>query len=228
MEDPLSGDRTIDTYGIKPRKDKDIIGQNSGTPKEAKGKQKDQELTGEEQTQDAPVRTTPEILETSVSEKPQMISQITPEARPAHTMQNFAAHDSPQDISPGRAGSPDGSTYTGGVTTAGNQIAHASGSGVSSGLKKAEYLRKNFLYIRDMIQKRIIYPPLARRMGWEGKVTVSFIIVSDGHVNEIEVKESSGRDILDTSAIETIRAASPFPAPPIAAQIIIPILYRLN
>jgi protein TonB len=109
----------------------------------------------------------------------------------------------------------------------GNGIAYGGGSGGQNGLTKGEYLRKNFSYIRDMIQKKIIYPALARRMGWEGKVTVSFIVVSDGRVRNIEVKEGSGRDILDKSAVETIRIASPFPAPPTEAQIIIPIFYKL-
>jgi protein TonB len=113
----------------------------------------------------------------------------------------------------------------GGIKT-GNGIAYGGGSGGQSKLK-GEYLRKNFSYIRDMIQKKIIYPALARRMGWEGKVTVSFIVVSDGRVRNIEIKEGSGRDILDKSAVETIRIASPFPAPPTEAQIIIPIFYKL-
>jgi periplasmic protein TonB len=121
---------------------------------------------------------------------------------------------------------PSDSSFGSGTTAAGNGAPSSEGPG-GSGMKKSEYLRKNFSYIRDLIQKNVIYPPLARRMGWEGKVTVSFVIFSDGRVSDIKVKESSGRAILDNSAIETVRKASPFPVPPTEAQIMVPILYKL-
>ncbi len=226
MEDsPNSGDRTFAASEIKPHRD--TVRQKVGNAKKTQRKEKAQVSTNDGQKQEAPVHTTPEILETSVSENPQIISQINPDARPADTVQSFAMLAGSHNISPGKTGSPDGSTRVKGVITTGNTVAYGRGLGGPNGLT-ADYLRKNFFYIRDMIQKRIIYPPLARRMGWEGKVTISFIIVSDGRVKNMEVKESSGRDIFDKSAIETIRTASPFPAPPIEAQIIIPILYRLN
>jgi protein TonB len=90
------------------------------------------------------------------------------------------------------------------------------------------YLRANFSYIRDMIMKRMIYPGRAREMGWQGKVKVSFVISSDGFVKDIRILESSGVEILDRNAVETVKKASPFPRPPVAAQLIIPISYRLH
>ena len=90
------------------------------------------------------------------------------------------------------------------------------------------YLKANFSYIRDMIMKRMIYPEKAREMGWQGKVKVSFVISSDGFVKDIRILESSGIKILDRNAVETVEKASPFPRPPAAAQLIIPISYRLH
>ena len=92
----------------------------------------------------------------------------------------------------------------------------------------AGYIKANFSYIRDMIIRRIIYPERAREMGWQGKVKVSFVIASDGFVKDIRILESSGIEILDRNAVETVRRASPFPRPPVAAQLIIPISYRLH
>jgi hypothetical protein len=88
MEDsPNSGDRTFAASEVKPHKD---IGQKAGTTKETRRKQKDQESTNQVQRQEVPFHTTPEILETSVSEEPQVISPINPYAKPADTVQSFA------------------------------------------------------------------------------------------------------------------------------------------
>lgn len=90
------------------------------------------------------------------------------------------------------------------------------------------YLRESFSYIKDRIQKKITYPRLARQMGWEGKVTISFFISTNGFAKDVKVKQSSGFNVLDKSAIEAVIGASPFPEPPVEAQIIIPITYKLN
>jgi periplasmic protein TonB len=93
---------------------------------------------------------------------------------------------------------------------------------------KALYLKKHFLYIRDIIQKNIIYPTLARKMGWQGKVTISFLILPDGGVSEIRIAKSSGKDILDRNAVETVKRVSPFPPPPVKAEITVPVVYALQ
>jgi protein TonB len=94
--------------------------------------------------------------------------------------------------------------------------------------KGSGYLKANFAYIRDMIQKRITYPDNARSMGWTGKVKVSFIVLSDGQVRDIMILQSSGYDVLDSNVIEAVKNASPFPKPIVEAQIIIPIVYKLH
>lgn len=90
------------------------------------------------------------------------------------------------------------------------------------------YIRRHFSYIRDSIQKNLNYPKIAREMGWEGKVTVSFVVCENGYVDSIKIIESSGFGILDKNAIETIKKIARFPRPPVEAQVIIPIVYRLN
>ncbi|OHE58205.1 MAG: hypothetical protein A2Z47_07040, partial [Thermodesulfovibrio sp. RBG_19FT_COMBO_42_12] len=75
---------------------------------------------------------------------------------------------------------------------------YGAGSGNTVETRKTGYLRANFSYIKDMIEKRITYPDGARKMGWKGKVKVSFIISPSGHVRDITIIQSSGYGILDS------------------------------
>jgi protein TonB len=65
------------------------------------------------------------------------------------------------------------------------------GSGRRSNGRKIRYLKENFSYIRDMIQKKVVYPKIARQNGWQGKVTVSFIIFADGFAKDITIIKTS-------------------------------------
>lgn len=103
------------------------------------------------------------------------------------------------------------------------------GSGASSGVtEKARYLKEHFSYIKDIVQKNVSYPGIARKMGWEGKVVVAFTILSDGNTKDVQVSEGCGVELLNKNALEAVKKAVPFPKPPVEAQVIIPIVYRLN
>ncbi|MEW6738864.1 MAG: TonB family protein [Nitrospirota bacterium] len=93
---------------------------------------------------------------------------------------------------------------------------------------RMRYLKEHFGYIRDTIMKNLSYPHMARRMGWEGRVTVSFIVYESGHVENIKILESSGFGVLDKNAMETIKRVCPLPKPPVRAELIMPIVYRLE
>jgi periplasmic protein TonB len=101
-------------------------------------------------------------------------------------------------------------------------------SGNDASYENKRYLKAHFSYIKELIHNQIIYPATAKKMGWEGKVIVSFIVSSGGYARDVRISKSSGYEILDENAIKAINNASPFPKPPVEAQIIIPILYRLN
>ncbi|HPV50141.1 MAG TPA: energy transducer TonB [Smithellaceae bacterium] len=92
----------------------------------------------------------------------------------------------------------------------------------------SKYLNEHFDYIRKKILGNINYPDAAKRMGWQGKVVLSFVITSDGSVRALKIMQSSGFKILDDKAIETIRQAAPFPRPPVEARLMIPVVYHLN
>jgi protein TonB len=49
------------------------------------------------------------------------------------------------------------------------------------------------------------YPPMSRRLGEQGTAILRVLIGSDGNVQDIQLKRSSGYDRLDASALETVR-----------------------
>ena len=102
----------------------------------------------------------------------------------------------------------------------------AGGSGTGSG--QAAYLREHFAYIRDLIMRNLKYPETARKLGWKGAVTVSFVVLENGTAHDIRVIKSSGHDILDKAVIKTIQEIQPFPRPPVKAELTIPIAFRLE
>lgn len=106
-------------------------------------------------------------------------------------------------------------------SNSGNQ---AGGGGAAS----TKYLKNNYAYIRDRILRNVSYPNRARRMGWQGKVALSFIITASGYVRDFKVIKSSGFKILDNDAIETVKRTAPFPKPIGEANIVISIVYRLE
>ncbi len=103
------------------------------------------------------------------------------------------------------------------------------GGGGGGGVEqiRSKYRKEHFEYIRRIIQEHIVYPPRAQWNFWQGKVVVMFCVMHDGKVKDIRIRESSGFDILDKNVIETIRKVEPFPKPPVAVVLTIPIEYRL-
>ena len=93
--------------------------------------------------------------------------------------------------------------------------------------KELRYLKEHFTYIGDLVKQQLIYPPMARKMRWNGRVLVAFTIAEDGSALNVRVEESSGFPILDKRAVETVRKAAPFPKPPVRADIVLPINFKI-
>ncbi len=74
-----------------------------------------------------------------------------------------------------------------------------------------------YLHFFDLVRRQIEaakrYPPWARKQGFEGIVQVQFQILYEGQCRDVKVMSSSGFNILDQAAEETIKRASPFPSP---------------
>ncbi len=84
------------------------------------------------------------------------------------------------------------------------------GPGVGSGPEGGT----NFVLakIRERIERAKQYPLVAQRSGVQGKSLVHFRIGEKGQPQEILLKTSSGSQILDQEAQESIRRAAPYPS----------------
>jgi len=91
-----------------------------------------------------------------------------------------------------------------------------------------EYVR----FISSEIMKRKSYPSIARRNGWEGTVKIRLHIDEDGNLSK-QVKESSGYESLDKSALDTVPDQHSFTkisnfTIPKSIDLIIPVTYKLD
>ncbi len=83
------------------------------------------------------------------------------------------------------------------------------------------------------IAKQKSYPKIAQMRGWQGEVLLDLKLDGNGNVQSANVKESSGHESLDNQALEMVRKASPFPAPPEALRgrsfnITVPVSFKLE
>ena len=100
--------------------------------------------------------------------------------------------------------------------------------GESKESQQTRYLKEHFAYIRERIAGNLRYPGKARKMGWNGKLAVEFVILESGTVEHIRIAKSSGIALLDSDAEDTVRRSAPFPKPPVSARLIIPVEYVLQ
>lgn len=91
------------------------------------------------------------------------------------------------------------------------------------------FLRERLSVISNIVQRHINYPPIARRMGWEGKVLVSFVLEPNGYIRDLKVLKSSGYEVLDKEALDAIRRSyKDFPKPPVSVMVKLPINFKLE
>ncbi len=92
-----------------------------------------------------------------------------------------------------------------------------------------EFLDAHLGEIRSLLLQSLKYPASARRLKMQGEVRVAFTLNADGSVENINVTESSGFDILDEDAMKLIeKTASRFPKPTKSVRINAPLGYVLR
>jgi len=118
--------------------------------------------------------------------------------------------------SAGKGIQPSGGGGTGASTSLhiGAGAGDGNGTGTDSSQNSASILQAYLTEVFKKIDSRKEYPRMAVRLGQEGKVDVEFSITSDGKAEEIHIRKGSGFRLLDESAMEAIRKASPFPPIP--------------
>jgi protein TonB len=88
------------------------------------------------------------------------------------------------------------------------------------------------LLLKDLA-RNFTYPLIARRRGWEGKVLLAVTLQSNGKVAHVRITQSSGFDILDRSAANTLQNVGQLAdaAPWLHGQtleLLLPVVYRLT
>ncbi|AEB08240.1 energy transducer TonB [Desulfobacca acetoxidans] len=118
-------------------------------------------------------------------------------------------------------------TGAGGGVGPGRGRGSGPGSGPGSALQG--YLRE----IRRLLEKQKEYPLMARRRNIQGMVVVMFTIASGGQVDASQVSRSSGHDLLDEAARNTVRRVGRFPPIPVDLKrqkltVAVPLAFCLN
>ena len=80
--------------------------------------------------------------------------------------------------------------------------------------------------VRRRIDAHKVYPRIAVRNGWQGRVLVEMRLEGDGSLTAVRLLEGSGYTVLDEATISAVRLASPFP--PVARVLTVPVEYRLQ
>lgn len=72
--------------------------------------------------------------------------------------------------------------------------------------------------VTRQLHRSLRYPQRAAERNLRGETQVQFTVEASGKVGEVRVLTTSGSDILDQAAIETVRRAAPFPPIPSGAD----------
>jgi protein TonB len=76
------------------------------------------------------------------------------------------------------------------------------------------------------------YPPMAVQRGLQGTVKLRIQVLADGRAAEIQIKESSGHEVLDRAALEQVREWRFLPArrgdQAITSWVVVPIKFRIE
>jgi protein TonB len=76
------------------------------------------------------------------------------------------------------------------------------------------------------------YPLVARRMGYHGKVVLNVEVLAEGKAGQVLLQESSGYEILDNAALQTVKTWRFSPArrfgQPVTLWFLVPIRFSLE
>jgi len=94
----------------------------------------------------------------------------------------------------------------------------------------AQISKADFEIIREMAIANLVYPSIARRMGWSGVVHISLTIDANGKLVDSKIYQSSNKELLDNTALEAVKALKnqALPKPQSASTIILPIAFKLK
>jgi len=169
---------------------------------------------------DAPAPPQPAATPTPQPQQPPATAEPAPRApqpsAPPSPGQTVIARP-PPDVAPGIFRTPPG----GGGGLRGGGRGGVEGEPIPLDTPEPRY-QDYFNKIRERIKKNWIYPREAGERGIQGDLLIEFHIAKDGRLQFIELRRSSGEEILDRFALNAVRLAQPFPPVPddIAKQVL--------
>ena len=76
------------------------------------------------------------------------------------------------------------------------------------------------------------YPALARKRNWQGTVVLAIMVLENGTVGQVTIHKSSGHEMLDNSALKTVKTWHFLPGMkngiPVSMEVQVPILFKLD
>jgi periplasmic protein TonB len=128
-----------------------------------------------------------------------------------------------------RRGGPGSGSGAGSGRGSGSGSGVGKGPGPGAGSLLQGYLRQ----VRRLLERQKKYPRMAQRMNMQGVVLLQFTIAADGGIQATRLCRTSGHDLLDEAARQTVRRVGRFPPLPsglgrqkLAVQI--PLAFRLT
>lgn len=162
-------------------------------------------------------KTVENIKPTPTITTPQVRPSLTPSVSPEASAPLAVPQSNPTAPLSNRIDSPTSNTIVTSKEPPKAPVSDAQPSGAALG------------HIRAMIENAITYPAIARKLRLEGVVLVTFILKSDGTVETAHVKSTSGSNILDNKAIQTILSLSgDYPVLGKTFELSIPIAFNLH
>jgi len=121
---------------------------------------------------------------------------------------------------------PSGAVAANGAGTGGGGQGDDGQTGGDDSDAMASYLSE----VRARLQRSVVYPPKARRIGLRGEVRIRMRILADGSIDpdSVRVVGEGGNPVLIAGALETVERVALTPPPRPRIEIVAPIHFRLD
>lgn len=133
--------------------------------------------------------------------KPKPVRRPKPRPKPIPVPKVVKSMPSPARVQPVAAHTPAPA-----AAAAASPVAPEGETGSAKGSASVAAIEGDYLRgLQRAIARNRFYPPGARRQDVTGVATVAFTIHGDGRLGDIRVAKSSGSEVLDQAALETLR-----------------------
>jgi protein TonB len=194
----------------------------------------------------------PPVIKPTPKPKPRRVVKPKPQVRKTvHKPEKVEAPEPPPSLALPRPASPSTASASGRTTASlgrstgsargpggtgggpGGGSGNGSGVGQGPGPGAGSLLQSYLRQVRQMLERQKKYPRMAQRMNMQGVVLLRFTIAADGGIRATRLCRTSGHDLLDEAAQETVRRVGRFPPLPSALGrqklcVEIPLAFRLT